>query len=100
MASSSGFLGMEFKHISSFELDIVGFLAILGEGAVQANAEVAALSQIVFLPRLLPAPQALMTPSRAEGLPPLKGWVTAVHSGNNRDYINYVGNVLLYDSSF
>jgi hypothetical protein len=52
-----------FQNITNFRLDIVGFLAILGEGSVLANAQVATLSKMTFLPRLLPAPQALMRPS-------------------------------------
>ena len=88
-----------FQNISQFQLDIVGFLAILGEGSVLANAQVATLSKIVWLPRLLPAPQALMRPSRPSVLDAAKGSTTAVFSGNHRAYVNHVGNVLVYVQS-
>jgi len=78
-----------------FQLDIVGFLAILGEGAVTANAQVAALSRLFYLPRLIPAPQALLWPSRPVNLPPMRASVTAVYSGNVKDNVHYVANVLL-----
>lgn len=32
--------------LDNFQLDIVGFLAVLGEGSVQANAQVSALSRL------------------------------------------------------
>jgi hypothetical protein len=82
--------------IPQFQLDIAGFLAILGEGSVLANYQVASLSPVVFLPRLLPAPQALMMPSRPSKLEPAVGYTTGVDSGNHRDYINYVGHVLVW----
>ncbi|RDI87903.1 Ribosome assembly protein [Venturia inaequalis] len=79
---------------SNLQLDIVGFLAILGEGSVLASSSVATLSSVIFLPRLLPAPQALLRPSRPDKLPSSKGWATGVHSGNERDYVNFVGHTL------
>ena len=78
-----------------FQLDIVGFLAILGEGAVTANAQVAALSRLFYLPRLIPAPQALLWPSRPVVLPPTTARVTAVISGNVKEHVHHVANVLL-----
>jgi hypothetical protein len=76
------------------QLDIVGFLAILGEGSVLANAQVSTLSRWIFLPRLLPAPQALMRPTRPDKLEPFAGHVTGIVSGNHRDYINHIGNIV------
>lgn len=78
----------------NLQLDIVGFLAILGEGAVTATSQVATLSRMIYLPRLLPAPQALLRPSRNENLEPVPGQATGVESGNVRQYINYIGHIL------
>jgi len=53
----------KFYFLPGFEglqLGIVGFLTILGEGSVLANAQVSSLSKLFFLPRLLPAPQAFL----------------------------------------
>ena len=80
--------------IQSLQLDIVGFLAILGEGSVLANAQVSTLSRWIFLPRLLPAPQALMRPTRPLRLEPVPGYVAGVFSGNYRDAINHIGNIV------
>lgn len=80
--------------LSSLQLDIVGFLAILGEGSILANAQVSTLSKYVFLPRLMPAPQALMRPSRPQVLEPVRGNVSGIFSGNHRESINHVGNIV------
>ncbi|KAF1832644.1 hypothetical protein BDW02DRAFT_417629 [Decorospora gaudefroyi] len=81
-------------NLEELQLDIVGFLAILGEGSVLANAQVSTLSKWTYLPRLLPAPQALMRPSRPIRLEPFPGHVTGLVSGNNRDNINHIGNIV------
>jgi len=79
---------------NELQLDIVGFLAILGEGSVLANAQVSTLSKWIFLPRLLPAPQAMMRPTRPVQLEPVPGYVTGIVSGNHRDNINHIGNIV------
>jgi hypothetical protein len=80
--------------LQSLQLDIVGFLAILGEGSVLANAQVSTLSKWIFLPRLIPAPQALMRPTRPNKLEPVPGQVAGIFSGNYRDSINHIGNIV------
>ncbi|KAH6641987.1 hypothetical protein C7974DRAFT_301350 [Boeremia exigua] len=80
--------------LQSLQLDIVGFLAILGEGSVLANAQVSTLSKWIFLPRLIPAPQALMRPTRPLDLEPVRGDVSGVWSGNDRDHVNHIGNII------
>lgn len=82
------------SSIYELQLDIVGFLAILGEGSVLANAQVSTLSKCIFLPRLLPAPQALMRPTRPTKLEPVPGHISGIHSGNYRDSINHIGNIV------
>lgn len=78
-----------------FQLDIVGFLAVLGEGSVLANFQVSALSPLFFLPRIIPAPQALLPPERKKTLPETKAWVTGVFSGNTKEHVHHVAHVLL-----
>ncbi|EDU48837.1 hypothetical protein PtrSN002B_002027 [Pyrenophora tritici-repentis] len=80
--------------LDELQLDIVGFLAILGEGSVLANAQVSTLSKWIFLPRLIPAPQAMMRPTRPNRLEPFPGYVTGIVSGNHRDSINHIGNIV------
>ncbi|EMC99410.1 hypothetical protein BAUCODRAFT_22641 [Baudoinia panamericana UAMH 10762] len=81
--------------VNDVQLDIVGFLAILGEGSVTAYAQVAALSRLFLIPRLIPAPQALFYTRRPEALPALPANVTAVYSGMAKRHLHHVAGVLL-----
>lgn len=78
-----------------FRLDVVGFLAVLGEGSMMANSQVSALSPLFYLPRIIPAPQALLSPTRPRSLPCSRASVTGVFSGNAKASISHVANVLL-----
>jgi len=80
--------------VLQIQMDIVGFLAILGEGSVLSNAQVASLSWFVYLLRLMPAPQALLRTSRPDNLAPHNGFTSSVYSGNIRHHINHVGHIL------
>jgi hypothetical protein len=75
-------------------LDIVGIIAILGDGGVTRNAQVSALSWYNNIPRLLPAPQALLKQERDRRLPTQSGTVVGVYSGNVRHDLNFFINVL------
>ncbi|KAF2104410.1 hypothetical protein NA57DRAFT_62958 [Rhizodiscina lignyota] len=90
-----GLSWIEGSFIKNLQLDIVGFLAILGEGSVTANIQVSTLSKLIFLPRLLPAPQVFLRPSRDTQLERNAGNVTGVFSGNDKDYVHYIGHVVL-----
>ncbi|KAL8730912.1 MAG: hypothetical protein Q9181_004495 [Wetmoreana brouardii] len=78
----------------SLQLDIVGFLAILGESSVLVQSQVAALSIFFLLPRLVPAPQALIRTSRPERLEAATGKVLGAHSGGTRHYVNHLAHLL------
>src|SRR5438034_5575379 len=80
--------------IENLQLDIVGFLAILGEGSVLANQQVSTLSWLIVLPRLLPAPQVFIRTSRPSRLRETLGMVMGTHSGNARHHINHIAHLL------
>jgi hypothetical protein len=69
-------------------------LAILGESSVLANAQVATLSLFFLLPRLIPAPQALIRIARPERLSPSATKVVGSKSGAYRDNVNHVAHLL------
>lgn len=85
---------LRFLPFDSLQLDIVGFLAILGEGSVLVNAQVSTLSRFIYLPRLLPAPQALIKPARPEKLSHAIGKVVGAHSGNHNSHVNHIAHLL------
>ena len=61
---------------------------------MNANAQVSSLSFLALLPRLLPAPQALIRTSRPETLKPNAGKVVGARSGSTRDYVNHIAHLL------
>jgi hypothetical protein len=73
---------------------ILASLAILGEGSVKANAQVSTLSLLSLVPRLLPAPQALIRTSRPESLKSDTGKVIGARSGGIRDHVNHIAHLL------
>ncbi|KAI9674621.1 MAG: hypothetical protein M1829_003703 [Trizodia sp. TS-e1964] len=79
---------------SELRLDIVGFVAILGEGSILSNAQTSSFSLFTYLPRLLPAPQALLRPTRPVTLPNSPGTVIGTHSGNIRHQVNHIARIL------
>ncbi len=84
-----------FRHkFDDLRLDIVGFLAILGEGSVATNAQNCSASRFSYLPRLLPAPQAFMRPERPSSLQTAPGTIVGVWSGNLRYHVGYFADVL------
>ncbi|KAL9599579.1 MAG: hypothetical protein Q9219_003735 [cf. Caloplaca sp. 3 TL-2023] len=69
-------------------------LAILGEASVESSARISALSKSFLLPRLIPAPQALIRASRPERLEPATAKVVGAYSGGQRDQVNYIAHLL------
>ncbi|KAI9717916.1 MAG: hypothetical protein M1812_004443 [Candelaria pacifica] len=85
------------EAFNDLQLDIVGFLAILGEGSVARNAQVTTLSTFALIPRLSPAPQAFYLHERPNRLPIKQGTVVGVFSGNVRYELNFFSNLLHTD---
>ena len=72
-----------------------GFLAILGEGSLEPIAQVATLSYLIYLPRLIPAPQTFLKTQRPEKLETTSNAkVVGVHSGNASEDIHHVAHAL------
>ena len=82
--------------LDNLHLDVVGFLAILGEDAVKKTSRLASLSWTFCLPRLLPAPHSLLFSERAEEHDVVRAKVTQPHSGLHRDYLTHVTAAMLY----
>lgn len=75
-------------------LDIVGIIAVLGEGSVTRNAQVTGLTWWSVIPRLLPAPQALLEHERKYRLPTAFGVVAGAYSGTIKKEINFFAQLL------
>ena len=77
------------QGFNALSLDIVGIVAILGEGSIIRNAQASALSWHHVLPKLIPAPQALIKHEPQKRLPSALGTVVGTYSGNVRFELNF-----------
>lgn len=98
MASWVALSWEKFKSLSSLQLDIVGIVAILGEGSTTRNAQASALGWHHVLPRLLPAPQALLEHEHKKRLPTVPGTVVGAYSGNVKFELNFFCQLLHEDN--
>lgn len=80
--------------ITSSQLDVVGVLALLGEGSVLEKLQVRTLSKWTFLPRVMLAPQGLLRTIRPTWLETSPGHVVGIFSRSQRDSVYYIGNVI------
>lgn len=82
------------SQFSDLRLDIVGIVAILGEASVSRIAQVSALSWFHVLPRLMPAPQALLKHRLDTRLPTELGTIVGIYSGNLSNEHNFFCQLL------
>lgn len=102
---TTGFVGIRnssgpyfYATLANLRLDAVGFLAILGESSMLEMWPIAARSKIVYLPRLIPAPQAFFRAPRLRQLPRATGIVLnndAENPVHGREGISFFGNLLV-----
>ena len=80
---------------NAWRLDIVSILAVLGESNIKIHAQAITASRFCLLPRLLPAPQALLRETRPKRLPYVEEvTVIGVQNGSRRDGLNFVPNLI------
>ncbi|PTB65617.1 hypothetical protein BBK36DRAFT_163533 [Trichoderma citrinoviride] len=78
----------------SWRLDVVTLLAVIGESAIAEHAQAITASLLCMLPRLLPAPQALLKPSRPSRLPETHAKMAGVYSGTILDSVGFFANII------
>lgn len=79
---------------NDWKLDAVGLLAVIGETTTETCVEPMTASYLCLLPRLMPAPQALIRPNRRLALSGVNAVVTGVHQGIVKQHLSYTANQL------
>lgn len=77
-----------------WRLDVVTLLAVIGESSIAEHAQAMTASAACLLPRLIPAPQALIKGSRPGRMPETKARVTGVYSGVTLDTVGFFANIM------
>ncbi|RMZ38442.1 hypothetical protein AFCA_000419 [Aspergillus flavus] len=88
-------MGLIFPETcTDWKFDLVGLLAIIGESIIEEVVQPLTASPTILLPRLLPAPHALIRPSRRTALPSTPVTVHGVYSGIQLQSIPYFPSMI------
>lgn len=77
-----------------WSLDVITLLAVIGEGSIEDHRQFISASVFCFLPRLIPAPQALLKPDRPGRMPETVAKMTGVYSGLMLDSVGFFANLI------
>ncbi|OJD22655.1 hypothetical protein ACJ73_05994 [Blastomyces percursus] len=82
------------ENRDDWSLDIVSLLAVIGESAMSAHSQPLTASILCLLPRILPAPQALLRHERPTRLPSILAHIVSIHSGTLLLELNHFANLV------
>lgn len=77
-----------------WRLDVITLLAVIGESSMAEHSQTITASSLCLLPRILPAPQALLKPSRPQRMPQTPAKLTGVHSGVVLETVGFFANII------
>ncbi|KAF5024084.1 hypothetical protein F66182_3828 [Fusarium sp. NRRL 66182] len=78
----------------NWSLDVVTLLAVIGESSMAEQTQTITASLLCLLPRLIPAPQALLKPSRPGRMPETLAKMTGVYSGTTLDSVGFFATII------
>ncbi|KAK7992761.1 hypothetical protein PG988_001555 [Apiospora saccharicola] len=79
---------------SGWRLDVVTLLAVIGESSIGDHAQAITASMVCLLPRIIPAPQAFLKPTRPTRMPETRAKMTGVYSGTTLESVGFFANIL------
>ncbi|KAK4232460.1 hypothetical protein QBC38DRAFT_611 [Podospora fimiseda] len=82
------------QDLPGWRFDVITLLAIIGESAIQEHIQTITASTLCLLPRIIPAPQALLRPQRPPRLPEVDAKMVGVYSGVVLDTVGFFANII------
>lgn len=79
---------------AGWRLDVVTLLAVIGESSIADHAQAITASMLCLLPRIIPAPQALLKGTRPSRMPETAAKITGVYSGVSLESVGFFANIL------
>ena len=79
---------------TDWSLDVVNLLVVIGEQAMIEHAQPITASLLCMLPRIIPAPQVFLKPTRPARMPEVSAKMTGIYSGINIDSVGYFANII------
>ena len=80
--------------LPGWRFDVITLLAVIGESSVAVHAQTMTASALCLLPRIIPAPQALLRPVRPQRLPEVTAKMAAVYGGTVLDTVGFFANII------
>ena len=94
-SSSSSWFPTGQNDPPGWRLDVVTLLAVIGESSVAEHSQAITASFLCLLPRIIPAPQALLKPSRRPTrLPEVRAKTAGVYNGVVLDSVGFFADIL------
>ena len=91
---ADGWFPVGTNDTPGWRLDIVSLLAVIGESSMAEHAQAMTASWLCVLPRIIPAPQVLLKPTRPTRMPQVNAAVVGVKNGTFVQTLNYFPNIL------
>ncbi|KAK4157064.1 hypothetical protein C8A00DRAFT_12075 [Chaetomidium leptoderma] len=82
------------QDLPGWRFDVITLLAIIGESSVAEHAQTLTASSLCLLPRIIPAPQALLRPTRPQRLPEVTAKMAGVYGGVVLDTVGFFANIM------
>ncbi|KAK3945521.1 hypothetical protein QBC46DRAFT_93592 [Diplogelasinospora grovesii] len=82
------------QDLPGWRFDVITLLAVIGESSVAEHAQTLTASSMCLLPRIIPAPQALLRPTRPQRLPEVTAKMAGVYSGVVLDTVGFFANII------
>ncbi|KAH8666602.1 hypothetical protein BX600DRAFT_435998 [Xylariales sp. PMI_506] len=79
---------------AGWRLDVVTLLAVIGESSIAEHSQTITASIVCLLPRIIPAPQALLKGSRPPRMPETTAKMTGVYSGVTLDTVGFFASII------
>lgn len=79
---------------NGWRLDVVTLLAVIGESSIAEHSQAITASMLCLLPRIIPAPQALLKGTRPARMPETAAKITGVYSGVSLESVGFFANIL------
>jgi len=82
------------QDLPGWRFDVITLLAVIGESSVAIHAQTLTASTLCLLPRIIPAPQALLRPVRPQRLPEVTAKMAGVYGGTVLDSVGFFANIM------
>jgi hypothetical protein len=93
-SGAAGWFPTQPNDSNGWRLDVVTLLAVIGENSMAEHSQAITASALCLLPRILPAPQAFLKPSRPVRMPETHAKMTGVYSGVVLDTVGFFANII------